>query len=50
MYIISIKKMTEQYWQRYIEITAWEPLNRKDPFWSGIKTAMDKRKQPKHHL
>lgn len=29
--------MTELYWQRYVELTALEPLNRKDRFWQGIK-------------
>jgi hypothetical protein len=29
--------MTEQYWQRYKDIVALEPLNRDDPFWKGIK-------------
>ena len=42
--------MTEQYWQRYLDQIALEPLNRKDPFWSGVRQAMDKKKQPKHHL
>ncbi len=42
--------MTEQYWQRYKDLVALEPLNRDDPFWKAMKADMQKKQEPKHHL
>lgn len=42
--------MTEHYWQRYLDQTALEPLNRKDQFWQSIRATYEKRSEPKHHL
>lgn len=43
-------KMTEHYWQRYKDLVSMDPLNRDDPFWKGVKSDLDKRAEPKHHL
>jgi hypothetical protein len=35
--------MTEEYWQRYKDLVAMEPLNRDDPFWRAMKADMQKK-------
>jgi hypothetical protein len=43
--------MTELYWQQYLEKISLQPLERKDKFWTGMKTKMNTYyKHPKHYL